>query len=323
VKNIQRTVIMMGPKAEAVADVPAGNTVALVGVDAYLLKSGTISTSDVAHNIKQMKFSVSPVVRVAVEVKNNSDLPKLIEGLKRLSKSDPMVQIYTEESGENIIAGAGELHLEICLKDLQEDFMKGAEIVISEPVVSYRETVKTESDQVCLSKSPNKHNRLHCKAEPMDPEMQQEIEDSKIVPNPKEPKDQTKYMADKFEFIVDPKRLWAFGPDTRGANLLVDETSGVSYLQEIKESVNAGFQWATKEGPLCGENCRGVILKLLDVTLHADSIHRGMGQIMPTTRRVMFASMYTAEATLMEPYYLAEIAVPQEDTGGCYFMLAT
>lgn len=63
-----------------------------------------------------MKFSVSPVVRVAVEPKNPADLPKLVEGLKRLAKSDPMVQCINEESGEHIIAGAGELHLEICLK---------------------------------------------------------------------------------------------------------------------------------------------------------------------------------------------------------------
>ena len=108
-----------------------------------------------------MKFSVSPVVRVAVEPKVASDLPKLVEGLKRLSKSDPMVQCTIEETGEHIIAGAGELHLEICLKDLQEDFMGGAEIRVSDPVVSFRETVSAESDHTCMSKSPNKHNRLY------------------------------------------------------------------------------------------------------------------------------------------------------------------
>lgn len=108
-----------------------------------------------------MKFSVSPVVRVAVEPKLASDLPKLVEGLKRLSKSDPMVQCTIEETGEHIIAGAGELHLEICLKDLQEDFMGGAEIRVSDPVVSFRETVTDRSDHRVMSKSPNKHNRLY------------------------------------------------------------------------------------------------------------------------------------------------------------------
>ena len=119
VKNVQRTVIMMGSKAEPVPDVPCGNTCALVGVDQYLIKTGTISDHDDAHNIRVLKFSVSPVVRVAVECKNSCDLPKLVEGLKRLSKSDPLVVISQDETGENIIAGAGELHLEICLNDLQ------------------------------------------------------------------------------------------------------------------------------------------------------------------------------------------------------------
>merc|ERR1719201_2568756 len=160
-KSIQRTILMMGRYIEAIEDVPCGNICGLVGVDQFLVKTGTISTFKEAHNMKVMKFSVSPVVRVAVEPKNPADLPKLVEGLKRLAKSDPMVQCSTEESGEHIIAGCGELHLEICLKDLQEDFM-GCPVKISEPVVSFRETVAAESDQTCLSKSPNKHNRLYC-----------------------------------------------------------------------------------------------------------------------------------------------------------------
>jgi len=166
VKNIQRTVIMMGGKVEQVPDVPCGNTVGLVGVDQYLLKQGTISDHDGAHNIRVMKYSVSPVVRVAVEVKSASDLPKLVEGLKKLSKSDPLVLCYTEESGEHVIAGCGELHVEICLKDLEEEYAK-CPIKKSDPVVTYKETVSEPSSQTCLSKSPNKHNRLYVTAEPL------------------------------------------------------------------------------------------------------------------------------------------------------------
>merc|ERR1719438_596579 len=162
-KSIQRTILMMGRYTEAIEDVPAGNICGLVGVDQFLVKTGTITTFNEAHNMKVMKFSVSPVVRVAVECKNAGDLPKLVEGLKRLAKSDPMVQCTIEESGEHIIAGAGELHLEICLKDLEEDHA-GVPIKKSDPVVSYRETVQEESDMMCLSKSPNKHNRLFMKA---------------------------------------------------------------------------------------------------------------------------------------------------------------
>ena len=118
-KPIQRTVLMMGRIVEQIADVPAGNTVGLVGVDQYIMKTGTISDHPDAHTIRNMKYSVSPVVRVAVKPKHAQDLPKLVEGLKKLSKSDPLVQCSHEgDSGEHIIAGCGELHIEICLKDL-------------------------------------------------------------------------------------------------------------------------------------------------------------------------------------------------------------
>lgn len=116
VKSVQRTVLMMGRYVEPIEDCPAGNIIGLVGIDQFLLKSGTLTTSETAHNMRVMRFSVSPVVQVAVEVKNAADLPKLVEGLKRLSKSDPCVQAWIAETGEHIVAGAGELHLEICLK---------------------------------------------------------------------------------------------------------------------------------------------------------------------------------------------------------------
>jgi len=170
VKNIQRTVLMMGGKVEAISDIPCGNTVGLVGVDQFLVKQGTITDNEDAHCIKVMKYSVSPVVRVAVEVKSAGDLPKLVEGLRKLSKSDPLVVTETTESGEHIIAGCGELHVEICLKDLEEEYAK-CPIKKGEPVVSYKETVSEESTQTNLSKSPNKHNRIFMKAQPLGDEL--------------------------------------------------------------------------------------------------------------------------------------------------------
>jgi len=117
-KSVQRTVIWMGRRQESVEDVPCGNTVAMVGLDQFINKNETLTGEKEvnAHPIRAMKFSVSPVVCVAVQCKVASDLPKLVEGLKRLAKSDPMILCMIEESGEHIIAGAGELHLEICLK---------------------------------------------------------------------------------------------------------------------------------------------------------------------------------------------------------------
>jgi elongation factor 2 len=293
IKNIQRTVIMMAGKVEAVPDVPCGNTVGLVGVDQYILKQGTIATAEDAHNIRVMKFSVSPVVRVAVDVKNASDLPKLVEGLKKLSKSDPLVQCITEESGEHIIAGCGELHVEICLKDLIEEYAK-CDIKVGDPVVTYKETITEESSQMCLSKSPNKHNRLFVKAEPLGDELSDLIESEELGPK-METKERSRRLVDEFDWDKsDALKIWCFGPDTNGPNMLVDTAKGAQFLSEIKDSMESAFQWATREGVLCDENMRGCRFNLHDVTLHTDAIHRGAGQIMPTARRVMFASELTA-----------------------------
>jgi len=319
-KSIQRTILMMGRYIEAIEDVPSGNICGLVGVDQFLVKTGTITTFKDAHNLKVMKFSVSPVVRVAVEPKNAADLPKLVEGLKRLAKSDPMVQCLIEESGEHIIAGAGELHLEICLKDLEEDH---AQIPIkkSDPVVSYRETVSEESNQMCLSKSPNKHNRLFMKAVPMPDGLADDIDKGEVTPK-QDFKLRGRYLADKYEYdITEARKIWCFGPDTMGPNILVDCTKGVQYLNEIKDSVVAGFQWATKEGVLCDENMRAVRFNIYDVALHTDAIHRGGGQIIPTARRVLYACCLTAEPRLMEPVYLCEIQCPENAVGGIYGVL--
>jgi elongation factor 2 len=320
IKNIQRTILMMGRYVEPIEDVPAGNIVGLVGVDQYLLKSGTITTSETAHNLKVMKFSVSPVVQIAVEVKNANDLPKLVEGLKRLSKSDPCVQCFTSESGEHIVAGAGELHLEICLKDLEEDHAQ-VPIRTGDPVVPYRETVQTESTIVCLAKSPNKHNRIFMKAVPMEETLSQAIVDGKI--NPRDDfKVRARFLAEEFGWdITDARKIWCFGPDTTGPNLLVDTTKAVQYLNEIKDSCVAAFQWATKEGVCADENMRGCRFNILDVTLHTDAIHRGGGQIIPTCRRVIYASVLTAVPGLLEPVYLVEIQCPEQAMGGIYGVL--
>jgi len=319
-KGIQRTILMMGGRVEAIEDVPAGNICGLVGVDQFLVKTGTLTTLKEAHNMKVMKFSVSPVVRVAVEPKNPADLPKLVEGLKRLSKSDPMVQCIIEESGEHIIAGAGELHLEICLKDLEEDH---AQIPLkkSDPVVSYRETVSEESTQMCLSKSPNKHNRLFMRAVPMPDGLAEDIDSGEV--NPRDDfKVRARYLAEKYEYdVTEARKIWCFGPETTGPNIFVDCTKGVQYLNEIKDSCVAGFQWASKEGVLCDENMRSVRFNLYDVALHADAIHRGGGQIIPTARRVLYACVLTAEPRLMEPVYLVEIQCPENAVGGIYGVL--
>ncbi|KAF3082120.1 Elongation factor 2 [Orbilia oligospora] len=333
IKAIQRTVLMMGRQAEQIESVPAGNIVGLVGIDQFLVKSGTLATSETAHNLKVMKFSVSPVVQRAVEVKNGSDLPKLVEGLKRLAKSDPCVLITTSESGEHVVAGAGELHLEICLNDLGE--FAGIPLKISDPVVQYRETVtETPRDEkqpqgpdglhppiYALSKSPNKHNRIYLHAAPIDEELSVAIDAGKVS-SKDDVKTRARILADDYGWdVTEARKIWAFGPDTNGPNMVVDTTKAVQYLNEIKDSVVSGFQWASKEGPLCEEPMRSIRFNIMDVTLHADAIHRGGGQVIPTARRVMYAALLMAKPNLMEPTYLVEIQVPETAMGGVYSIL--
>jgi len=321
VKNIQRVMLMMAGKTESIDDVPCGNTVGVVGVDQFILKTGTIADNEAAHNIRVMKYSVSPVVQQSVRPKNPQDLPKLVEGLKRLSKSDPIVQCQSNEAGEHIVAGAGELHLEICLKDLEEDFMKGTPIVKGDPVVSFRETVTAESDRMCLSKSPNKHNRLYMKAEPLGEEFTAAVDNGTIT-STQDPKTRGRTLADDFGWDVNfARKIWCFGPDTTGPNVFVDNTVAVQYLSEIKDHVVSAFQWASKEGALAEEPMRGIRFNLYDVTMHADAIHRGAGQIMPTARRCMYACSLTAVPALMEPVFLVNITAPESALGGIYSCL--
>ncbi|KAH7820539.1 putative eukaryotic translation elongation factor 2 [Monocercomonoides exilis] len=321
IKNIQHCVLFMGRKFEPVEDVPCGNTVCLAGIDQYLTKSGTITDFDDAYNIASMKFSVSPVVRVAVEPKEMSDLPLLVEGLKRLAKSDQLCVVSTSGSGEHIIAGAGELHLEICLKDLQDDFMGGTKIKVSDPVVQYCETIQEKSSTISLAKSPNNHNRVFMEAEPLDDELVEEIERGNYGPN-SDAKEMGKDLVTKYNWDpADSRRIWCFGPDEKGANVIVDKTKAVQYLDEVKGYFEQTFSWATMNGPQCNETMRGVRFNVLDVLLHPDSIHRGASEMVQPIRSCLYASELYAQPTLLEPMFAADITAPRDAVGGVYTCL--
>jgi len=323
VKKIQRTVLMMGGKVEQMPDCPCGNIIGLVGIDQYLLKAGTISTWNRAHNFVTMKYSVSPVVRVAVEVKNASDLPKLMEGLKRLSKSDPLVQTFTAPTGEHIVAGAGELHLEICIKDLRDDFMKGAPLIMSDPVVSFCETVTEESDTTCCAKSPNKHNRIYLVAEPLEDEVVRAMV-TKDITQDQDQKKRARMLADEYKWdVAEARKIWSFGCPPDGIpNMLIDGTKGVQFLNEVKDSLVGAFLQTTCAGILCEEALRGIKFTLVDLTMHADAIHRGAGQMMPPMKRAMYASQINSGPALLEPLYLCDITVPQNAVSGVYSTLS-
>lgn len=321
IKNISSTVLMIGKYTEQVAAVPCGNTVGLVGIDQYLVKNGTLSTHPNASTIRAMKYSVSPVMRVAVSPKNPGDLTKLIEGLKLMVKTDPLVQVTKEETGEYIIAGCGELHIEICLHDLVESYAK-VPIIQSEPVVSYKETILEKSSMECLAKSQNKLNRVFCRAEPISDELVAEIEEGKLGPHI-DAKTIVRSFVDKFGWDSgEAKKLWVFGPDDKGPNLLVDTTKGAQYLNETRDSFENAFQWVSKEGVLANEEMRGIRMNIVDVKIHSDPMQRGGGQIIPMARRVYYASQYTASPRLQEPFYKVSITSPNVGLGSVYSFVA-
>jgi elongation factor 2 len=199
--------------------------------------------------------------------------------------------------------------------------MNGAPIVVSEPVVSFRETVIAESSQVCLSKSPNKHNRLYVVARPLEEGLAEIIDKGEVGPRD-DPKARARTLAEKYQWdVAEARKIWAFGPNTNGPNPLVDVTKGVQYLNEIKDSVIAALQWVTKEGVLTQENMRGIRFNLMDVVLHTDAIHRGGGQIIPTARRVFYAAQLTGQPRLMEPIFMCEIQCPSTVMGGIYAVM--
>jgi len=321
-KRIQGVLVCASKAFNAIPNVPAGNICAVNGIDQFVKKWVTLGSSASQFPMVPPKFMVSPVVRQSVQPKDVKDLPKMVEGLRRLSKSCPLVEVALEDSGNHVVAGCGEEHMRILKRDLEQDFLAGVGLQWSPPTVSYRETATTESSLVCLAKSPNKHNRLYVKAEPLAEEVNLAIEANELSML-QDMKVRGKVLEKKFGWDkVDTMKVWGFGPAPEelgaayGANILVDQTKGVQYLNEIKESVNAGLLWATKQGPICEEQMRGVRFNLLDVKLHADSIHRGMGQIQPPARRVFFSSVMTGACRLVEPVFKALIEAPGEAQAG-------
>jgi len=315
-KKIPGTVLIMGNKLENVPEVPCGNTVCIQGLEKILIKSGTISSYPKAHPITPMKFSVAPVVRRAVSPKNPAQLKKFTEGLKRLEKTDPCLQVIFSEN-EFIIAGAGELHIEIALGELKDMVGEDVPFTVSPPVVGFCETVTTTSSIICLGKTPNKHNRLYFTAEPLGEKLACALEQGKI--DLKDPKIMTKQLVEEFDWdktVV--SKVWFIV----GTNCIVDSSHGVQYLHEIKDSIRAAFEWVVNESVLCGEPMRGMRFNLMDALLHSDAIHRGGGQIIPTARRVLYAAMLAASPRLLEPVYMADIQTEQEVVGKVYSFMA-
>jgi len=321
-RRIQGIVSCCAKTFSAVPTVPAGNLCAVTGIDQFIQKRCTVAASKDSWPLRKPTITVSPVVRVAVQPKSAADLPKMVEALRRLVKTCPIVETSMEDNGKHVLAAGGQEHMRVLKGDLEKDYCQGIELKWDDPSISYRETVTCESSVLCLSKSPNKHNRLFIKAEPLDEELNRAIESGIIFPN-QDTKARAKKLKQEYDWdITDGLKIWSFGPAPEeasgnyGANVLVDQTKAIQYLNEIKESVNSGLLWASRQGPLCEEPMRGIKFNLLDVKLHTDSIHRGMGQIQPTARRVLFAATLTATCRFQEPIFAVSIGAPADSQPG-------
>lgn len=192
-------------------------------------------------------------------------------------------------------------------------------IIQSDPIVSYMETVSEEGGAT-MSKSANKHNRLHVYAEPLSEELCQAIEAGEV--NMKcEAKERVKMMNEFGWAKEETLKIWSFGPDGEGPNVVVDQTKGCQFMHEIKDSCVTGFQVITANGVLCEEIVRGMRVNVVDTTLHPDTIHRGGGQLIPCSRRVYSAAQLKAAPRLQEPYFLVEITCPNDCAGQVYSCL--
>ena len=301
--------------------VGAGNWVLVQGVDATIGKTATIvgtTTDEPVHIFKPLTFphvGGESVVKLAMEPLQPAELPKMVEGLRRVSKAYPMVRTKVEESGEHVVWGTGELYMDCVLHDLRHVY-SDSEIKVADPVVSFRETVIDTSSVKCFAETANKRNKLTFLAEPIEEGLAEKLEWGKVNSD-WDKKKLGRFFQKHYQWdLLTSRSIWAFGDSpTHGTNILLDDTLpgevDKKLLNMCKSSIVQGFQWATREGPLCEEPVRGTKLKILDATLADKPIHRGGGQIIPTARRVVHASLLTATPRLMEPIYRLQIQCPQ------------
>jgi len=305
--KVQSVNIYMGNTREVVSMLPSGNIPALLGLD-YAVAGETIATIKNIPPFESIKYVSEPVVTIAVEPKHPKDLPKLVEALRRLTVEDPnLIVKINEETGETLMAGMGVLHLEIATSLLQE---AGLEITTTQPLINYRETIRSKAGPI-MSKSPNKHNKIFMRVEPLGEDVIETIRTGQI----KEDMDKrvmAKVLREKGWNADEARSVAAIDP---GGNMLVDETKGVQFLQESMDSIRSGFDDVVHLGPIAHESLRGVKFVLHHFVPHEDPAHRGLAQLMPASRRSMLGSILIAEPVLLEPVLGIEIKCPQEQIG--------
>jgi len=312
--KIQSVNFFMGNQREMVGELGAGNIPALLGL--IEARAGqTLSTVKDVAIFEGIKYVSEPVVQIAVEAKYPKDLPKLVEALRRITIEDPnLVVKINEESGETVIAGMGVLHLEIATSLIAD---AGVQIVTSQPLINYRETIQNESE-VVMSKSPNRHNKIFMKVEPLEPEIAEMIRAGQLS-EMKDKKEMENILKSKGWDTDTAKRVMRF--DSRG-NIMINGTKGVQFIQESSDSILSGFEEVMKEGPLAKEQVRNCKFTFTHFVPHEDTAHRGLSQLSPASRRACMAAMLKANPILLEPMLGIEVRVPQDMIGNVATVLS-
>lgn len=310
-RRIQQVSIYKGPQRIQMDEIPAGNIVGIVGLtDAF--SGETVCDSDrEIEPFEAIKHIFEPVVTKSVECRDPKDLPKLIEFLRQVSREDPTLTVsINEETGEYLVSGLGELHIEAKIeRPLKE---KGISVTASPPIVIYRETVRNESRDM-EGKSSNKHNRFYIAVEPLEQDVYKAITAGDISE-----KNVRKYIKEIVPKLVDlgmerteAKKI----QELHNRNALVDATKGIQYLNETIELVIDAFNRVMGSGPLAGEPCAAIKVRLTDAKLHEDAIHRGPAQVLPAVSDALKGAIFDAKPTLLEPIQTIRIDAPEEAMG--------
>lgn len=305
--RIQSVNFFMGNQREMVGELAAGNIPALLGLE-HARAGQTLSTVAGVPTFEGIQYVSEPVVQIAVEPKHPKDLPRLVEALNRITIEDPnLVVKINEETGETVIAGMGVLHLEIATALIAD---AKVDIVTSQPLINYRETIRGAAGPI-MSKSPNRHNKIFMKVEPLDEKVAEMIRNGTLNEY-KDKKEVQKILKEAGWDGDDAKRVMRFDP--RG-NVIVDGTKGVQFIQESTDSILSGFEESVKEGPLAREQVRGCKFTFTHFVPHEDPAHRGLSQLGPASRRACTGVMLLAQPVLLEPTLGIEVRIPQELIG--------
>lgn len=306
-ERVQSVNMYMGVYREIVGALTAGNIPALLGLE-HGRAGETISTVKDILPFEAIRYVSEPVVTLAVESKHPKDLPKLVEAMRRLAIEDPNLVIrINEETGEMLLSGMGVLHLEIATTLLQQ---QGLEIVTSKPLINYRETIRGSAGPV-MARSPNRHNKIYIKVEPLAPDIIEMIRTGQINET-MDRKGIQKTLRDHGWDSDEARSVVTV--DERGS-VMIDSTKGVQYLQESMDSIKAGILDILTNGPLAQEYCRGIKIVLHHYVPHEDPAHRTYAQLMPASRRALLGAMLSADPVLLEPILGIEVKCPTEQIG--------